>query len=221
MTGCHQPNIDRIANEGAIFTDYYGQQSCTAGRAAIHHWPEPDANGSPESRVAGRQGRPVWRRIRRSPTCSSHKAMQLDNSARTILATVTSFFRRFMASTSSSGNLYRFNAEDEQEDPDYPKNPAFLQRFGPRGVLKCIATSTETPGGDPRFGPWGKQKCEDTGPLTMKRMEDTVDDELLKASMDFIDRAHRDKKPFFVWFNPTRMHIWTRLQTKVAKQDRD
>jgi arylsulfatase A-like enzyme len=109
------------------------------------------------------------------------------------------------------GNLYHLNAEDEPENPDYPKSPAFLARFGPRGVLKCVATSTVTPGEDPRFGPWGKQKCEDTGPLTMKRME-TVDDELLKASVDFIDRAHRDQKPFFVWFNPTRMHIWTRLK---------
>ena len=77
--------------------------------------------------------------------------------------------------------------------------------------MKCVATATITPGEDPRFGPWGKQKCEDTGPLTQKRME-TVDDELLKASLDFIDRAHRDQKPFFVWFNPTRMHIWTRLK---------
>ena len=71
----------------------------------------------------------------------------------------------------------------------------------------------DTPGDDPRFGPWGKQKCEDTGPLTKKRME-TIDGEFLAASMDFIDRAHRDQKPFFVWFNPSRMHIWTRLKPK-------
>ena len=77
--------------------------------------------------------------------------------------------------------------------------------------MKCVATATDTPGDDPRFGPWGKQKCEDTGPLTKKRME-TIDEEFLKASFDFIDRANRDKKPFFVWFNPTRMHIWTRLK---------
>ena len=116
-----------------------------------------------------------------------------------------------MDSTSSSGIFITLNAEDEPENPDHPKNPAFVERFGPRGVLKCIATSDRILGEDPRFGPWGKQKCEDTGPLTMKRME-TVDDELLKASIDFIDRAHRDQKPFFVWFNPTRMHIWTRLK---------
>ena len=109
------------------------------------------------------------------------------------------------------GNLYHLNAEDEPEHPDYPKNPNFKAQFGPRGVLKCVATTTDTPGDDPRFGPWGKQKCEDTGPLTKKRME-TIDEEFLNASIDFIDRANRDKKPFFVWFNPSRMHIWTRLK---------
>jgi arylsulfatase A-like enzyme len=77
--------------------------------------------------------------------------------------------------------------------------------------MKCIATDTETPGDDPRFGPWGKQKCEDTGPLTKKRME-TADGEFLDASLNFIDRAHDAKKPFFVWFNSTRMHIFTHLK---------
>ena len=109
------------------------------------------------------------------------------------------------------GNLYHLNAEDEPEHPDYPKNPAFRAQFGPRGVLKCTATATDTPGDDPRFGPWGKQKCDDTGPLTKKRME-TIDEEFLAASLDFVDRANRDQKPFFLWFNPSRMHIWTRLK---------
>ncbi len=109
------------------------------------------------------------------------------------------------------GNLYHLNAEEEPENPDYPKNPEFKARFGPRGVMKCIATETETPGDDPRFGPWGKQKCEDTGPLTKKRME-TADEEFLGASLNFMDRAHDAKKPFFVWFNSTRMHIFTHLK---------
>jgi len=109
------------------------------------------------------------------------------------------------------GNLYHLNAEEEPENPDYPKSPNFKAQFGPRGVLKCVATATDTPGDDPRFGPWGKQKCEDTGPLTKKRME-TIDEEFLKATTDFIDGAVRDRKPFFVWFNPTRMHIWTHLK---------
>ena len=109
------------------------------------------------------------------------------------------------------GNLYHLNAEDEPEHPDYPKNTEFKLKFGPRGVLRCTATTTATPGEDPRFGAWGKQNCEDTGPLDKKRME-TADDEFLKATTDFIDKAHQDNKPFLAWFNPTRMHIWTRLK---------
>ena len=115
------------------------------------------------------------------------------------------------------GNLYHLNAEEEPENPDYPKSPNFKAQFGPRGVLKCVATATDTPGDDPRFGPWGKQKCEDTGPLTKKRME-TIDEEFLKATTEFIDGAVRDRKPFFVWFNSTRMHIWTHL--KPSSQDK-
>ena len=109
------------------------------------------------------------------------------------------------------GNLYHLNAEDEPEHPDYPKGTEFKVKFGPRGVFKCTATTVETPGEDPRFGKWGKQNCEDTGPLDKKRME-TVDQEFLDATLDFIDRANRDKKPFLAWFNPSRMHIWTRLK---------
>ena len=111
------------------------------------------------------------------------------------------------------GNLYHLNAEDEPEHPDYPKNIEFRERFGPRGVLRCTATLTDTPGEDPRFGTWGKQNCEDTGPLTKKRME-TVDDEFLGATKDFIEQAHQANKPFFAWFNPSRMHIWTHLKPK-------
>jgi arylsulfatase len=109
------------------------------------------------------------------------------------------------------GNLYHLNAEEEPENPDYPKDPAFKAKFGPRGVLKCVATTSDTSPPDPRFGKWGNQKCEDTGPLTKKRME-TVDEEVAKASLDFIDRANAAKKPFFVWANSTRMHIWTHLK---------
>jgi arylsulfatase len=90
------------------------------------------------------------------------------------------------------GNLYHLNAEDEPEHPDYPKGLEFKLRFGPRGVLRCTATITDTPGEDPRFGKWGKQSCADSGPLTKKRME-TADEEFLNATLDFIDRANRDR----------------------------
>jgi arylsulfatase A-like enzyme len=210
MMGYHTPNIDRIADEGAIFTDYYGQQSCTAGRAAFITGQSPMRTGLlkvglPGAKEGLSEKDPTLAELLKPQGYATGQFGKNHLGDRNeFLPTVHGFDEFF-------GNLYHLNAEDEPENPDYPKNPAFLQRFGPRGVLKCIATATETPGDDPRFGPWGKQKCEDTGPLTMKRME-TIDDELLKASLGFINRAHQDQKPFFVWFNPTRMHIWTRLK---------
>lgn len=99
------------------------------------------------------------------------------------------------------GSLYHLNAEDEPENPDYPRDPRFRDRFAPRGVLKAWANADDT------------QRIENTGPLTMKRME-TVDEEFLAASLDFIDRQHRVGKPFFAWFNSTRTHIWTRLKAE-------
>ncbi len=102
------------------------------------------------------------------------------------------------------------NAEEEPEDPDYPKNPAFKAKFGPRGVLECKANDEDDPTLDPRFGKVGKQTIKDTGPLTRKRME-TVEQDLMKRSLDFIDRSHQADKPFFLWHNLTRMHVFTRL----------
>jgi arylsulfatase len=111
------------------------------------------------------------------------------------------------------GNLYHLNAEEEPEDPQYPKMPEFKKRFGPRGALRCRATERDDPTVDPRFGRIGKQTIEDTGPITRKRME-TVEGEFLAASLDFIERAVKEKKPFFVWHNSTRMHVWTRLSPR-------
>ena len=210
MMGYHTPNIDSIANDGAIFTDYYGQQSCTAGRAAFITGQSPMRTGLLKVGLPGaKEGLSdkdptLAELLKPAGYATAQFGKNHLGDRNEFLPTVHGFDEFF-------GNLYHLNAEDEPENPDYPKNPAFKQRFGPRGVLKCIATSTETPGDDPRFGKWGKQKCEDTGPLTMKRME-TVDGEFLDATLDFIDRAHRDKKPFFVWFNSSRMHIWTRLK---------
>ena len=98
------------------------------------------------------------------------------------------------------GNLYHLNAEEEPEHPDYPKDPAFKAKFGPRGVLKCKATDRDDPTVDPRFGKVGKQTIEDTGPLTKKRME-TIDDETTDAAIDFIKRQAQADKPFFCWWN--------------------
>ncbi|MGA6974690.1 MAG: arylsulfatase [Candidatus Binatus sp.] len=210
MMGYRTPNIDRIAKEGAIFTDYYGQQSCTAGRAAFITGQSPMRTGLLKVGLPGaKEGLSD-----KDPTLADllkplgYVTGQFGKNhlgdRNEFLPTVHGFDEFF-------GNLYHLNAEDEPEHPDYPQNTEFKLRFGPRGVLRCTATTTETPGEDPRFGKWGKQSCTDTGPLTMKRMEN-VDEEFLGAAMDFIDRANKDKKPFFVWFNPSRMHIWTRLK---------
>jgi arylsulfatase len=116
------------------------------------------------------------------------------------------------------GNLYHLNAEDEPEQADYPRdNQMVKDLFSPRGVLKCVATEVDDPTEDPRFGRVGKQTIEDTGPLTRKRME-TVEDDLLAYSLDFIDRAHEADKPFLLWHNTTRMHVWTRLSERWSEK---
>ena len=213
MMGYRTPNIDRIASEGGIFTDYYAQQSCTAGRAAFITGQSPIRTGLlkvglPSAKEGLSDKDPTLAELLKPQgyvTGQFGKNHLGDRNE--FLPTVHGFDVFF-------GNLYHLNAEEEPENPDYPKAaeyPNFRANFGPRGVLKCVATATETPGEDPRFGAWGKQKCEDTGPLTTKRME-TADGEFLDASLDFIDHASKDKKPFFVWFNSTRMHIFTHLK---------
>jgi arylsulfatase len=210
MMGYHTPNIDRIAKEGALFTDYYGQLSCTAGRSAFITGQTPLRTGLTKVGIPGaKEGLSD-----KDPTLAQflkplgYATGQFGKNhlgdRNEFLPTVHGFDEFF-------GNLYHLQAEEEPENEDYPPDPAFLQRFGPRGVLKCMATDVDDPTEVPRFGRWGKQKCVDTGPLTSKRME-TVDEEFLNASLDFIDRAHKAGKPFFVWFCPTRMHIWTHLK---------
>jgi len=182
MMGYKTPNIDRIAHEGALFTDWYGQQSCTAGRAAFITGQSPIRTGLTKVGLPGAQEglqqkdptiaellKPLGYAI--GQFGKNHLGDRND-----YLPTVHGFDVFF-------GNLYHLNAEQEPEDPDYPKNPQFKERFGPRGVLRCVATPSVNPAPpDPRFGPWGKQTCEDTGPLTIKRME-TVDDELTRQGL--------------------------------------
>ncbi|MDP3242672.1 MAG: sulfatase-like hydrolase/transferase, partial [Reyranella sp.] len=210
MMGYRTPNIDRIAREGAIFTDYYGQQSCTAGRAAFITGQSPIRTGLLK---VGLPGAPEGL-SEKDPTIADllkGQGYMTGQFGKNHLGDRNEFLPTVHGFDEFFGNLYHLNAEEEPENVDYPKDPAFKAKFGPRGVLKCVATATETPGEDPRFGKWGKQKCEDTGPLTKKRME-TVDEEFLNASLDFMDRAKRDQKPFFAWVNSTRMHIWTHLK---------
>jgi arylsulfatase len=211
--GYRTPNIDRIANEGAIFTDYYGQQSCTAGRAAFITGQSPLRTGLLKVGLPGaKEGL-----SEKDPTLAELLKPQgyvTGQFGKNHLGDRNEFLPTVHGFDEFFGNLYHLNAEDEPEHPDYPKGTEFRLRFGPRGVLRCTATIAETPAEDARFGKWGKQSCTDTGALTKKRME-TIDEEFLNATLDFIDRANRDKKPFFAWFNSTRMHIWTRLKPEA------
>jgi len=194
MMGYRTPNIDRIAQEGAMFTDYYGQQSCTAGRAAFITGQTPFRTGLTKVGLPGAnlgiqpQDPTIAELLKPLGYMTGQFGKNHLGDRDEFLPTNHGFDEFF-------GNLYHLNAEEEPEYADYPKDPAFRQRYGPRGVLKSTADG----------------KIENTGPLTMKRME-TIDEEFLKATLDFIDRAHQADKPFFVWFNTTRMHIWTHLK---------
>jgi arylsulfatase A-like enzyme len=198
MMGYQTPNIDRIAKEGLSFTDYYGQQSCTAGRAAFLGGNVPVRTGMTKVGLPGaKQG---WQEsdvtiatVMKSlgySTGQFGKNHQGDLDEH--LPTNHGFDEFF-------GNLYHLNAEEEPENPDYPKNPEFRKKYGPRGVIHSWAQDD------------GTQKIEDTGPLTKKRME-TVDEETLAAAKDFIKKANEEGKPFFVWWNGTRMHFRTHVK---------
>ena len=204
MMGYMTPNIDRIAKEGVAFTDYYGQQSCTAGRAAFINGSVPVRTGMTKVGLPG--AREGWQKtdvtmatVMKSlgyATGQFGKNHQGDRDEH--LPTMHGFDEFF-------GNLYHLNAEEEPENRDYPADlklangKTFREQFGPRGVIHSWADGK------------GGQKIEDTGPLTRKRME-TVDEESLAAAKDFIQRQHKDSKPFFVWWNATRMHFRTHVK---------
>jgi len=210
IMGYRTPNIDRIAKEGAMFTDWYGQQSCTAGRAAFITGQSPIRTGLtkvglPGSDIGLGPDDPSIGDVMKSlgyATGQFGKNHLGDRNEH--LPTVHGFDEFF-------GNLYHLNAEEEPENEDYPKDPKFKARFGPRGVLKCKATDKDDATVDPSYGRVGKQVIENTGALGKKRME-TVDEEFLSAAKDFIERQHRAGKPWFCYFNSTRMHVFTHLK---------
>jgi arylsulfatase A-like enzyme len=213
MMGYHTPNIDRIAKEGALFTDYYGQQSCTAGRAAFITGQSPIRTGLTK---VGLPGSPLGLQ-KQDPTIAQLLQplgyMTFQN-GKNHLGDRNEFLPTVHGFDEFYGNLYHLNAEEEPENFDYPQGPNFAAKFGPRGVLKCKATASEnSAAADARFGAWGKQSCEDTGPLTIKRME-TADNEFLAATLEDMDKSVKAGKPFFIWHNTTRMHIWTHLSPK-------
>ena len=194
IMGYKTPNIDSIANDGILFTDSYGDQSCTAGRAGFITGQHPIRTGMTKVGLPGAdEGISV-----KDPTIAkllkAHGYMTGQFGKNHLgdkdehLPTNHGFDEFF-------GNLYHLNAEEEPEHPNYPKDPEFKKRFGPRGAIHSFADG----------------KITDTGPVTKKRME-TIDEEFLGAALKFIDKAHTAEKPFFVWFNSTRMHVWTRLK---------
>ncbi len=212
MMGGSTPNIDRLAKEGALFTDYYAQQSCTAGRAAFITGQIPFRVGLLKVGLPGaKQGLqdkdPTIAELLKPMGYATAQIGKNHLGDRNEYLPTRHGFDEFF------GNLYHLNAEEEPEDPDYPKGADFKAKFGPRGVLECKATTVDDPTEDPRFGRMGKQKCTDTGPLTKKRME-TVDEDLVARSVDFMDRSAKSGKPFFLWHNATRMHVWTHLSPK-------
>ena len=198
MMGYRTPHIDRLAREGVAFTDYYGQQSCTAGRAAFIGGTVPIRSGMTKVGLPGAaQG---WQKTdvtmatilkgQGYATGQFGKNHQGDRDEH--LPTMHGFDEFF-------GNLYHLNAEEEPENRDYPKDPEFRRKFGPRGVLKCKADGK------------GGQAIENTGPLTKKRME-TIDEETLASAKDFITRQSKAGTPFFCWWNGTRMHFRTHVK---------
>lgn len=210
LMGYDTPNIDRIAKEGLRFLHYYGEQSCTAGRAAFltgQHGIRTGLTkvGFPGAPMGMSQLDPSIGGLMKSLGYSTGQFGKNHVGDRNpSLPTVNGFDEFF-------GNLYHLNAEEEPELPDYPKDPAYARKFGPRGVLKCTATDVDDPTVDARFGKVGKQKIVDTGALTKKRME-TIDDETSNAAIDYMKRQTKQGKPFFCWFNSTRMHLRTHVR---------
>ncbi len=200
VMGYRTPNIDRIVREGAMFTDWYGQQSCTAGRAAFITGQTPFRTGNLKVGLPGakeglqKEDVTIAELLKAQGYVTGQFGKNHLGDRDEHLPTVHGFDEFF-------GSLYHLNAEDEPEHPDYFKDPALIKKYATRGVIHAWAN------------PDGTQRIESTGPLTKKRME-TVDEEFTKGAIDFMQRAKKADKPFFVWWNSTRMHIWTRLKAE-------
>lgn len=200
MMGYQTPNIDRIAKEGVSFTDYYGQQSCTAGRAAFLSGSVPVRSGMTKVGLPG--AKEGWQKtdvtfatVLKSLGYATGQFGKNHQGDRDEHLPTMHGFDEFL------GNLYHLNAEEEPENEDYPKDPEFRKKFGPRGVIHSWANAD------------GTQRIVDTGPLTKKRME-TVDEETLAAAKDFIQRQQKDGKPWCTWWNGTRMHFRTHVKAE-------
>ena len=216
VMGFKTPNIDRVAKEGVIFTDFYAEQSCTAGRSSFITGQCGLRTGNTKvgmpGAAQGLQDRDVT--IAQLLKAQGYATGQFGKNhlgdRNEHLPTVHGFDEFY-------GALYHLNASEEPEHVDYPKDPAFLAKFGPRGVLDCKASDTDDATVDPRFGKVGKQTIKDTGALTKKRME-TVDDDFADRAVDFLKRQNAAGKPAFVWVTLTHMHVRTHTKPESIGQ---
>jgi arylsulfatase len=216
LMGFKTPNIDRIAKEGMMFTDFYAEQSCTAGRSSFITGQYGLRTGLTKVGLPGatlglqKEDPTIAELLKPLGYATGQFGKNHLGDRNEFLPTVHGFDEFY-------GNLYHLNAEEEPELPDYPKDPAFHERYGPRGVMDCKASTTDDPTVDPRFGRVGKQIIKDTGPLTKARMV-TIDDDIANRAVDFIKRQHDANKPIFVWVNFTHMHFRTHTKPESIGQ---
>ena len=212
VMGYKTPNIDRLANEGVMFTDYYAEQSCTAGRSSFITGQSGLRTGLTKVGLPGatlglqKEDPTIAELLKPLGYATGQFGKNHLGDRNEFLPTVHGFDEFY-------GNLYHLNAEEEPELPDYPKDPSFRAKYGPRGVMDCKASDKDDETVDPRFGKVGKQVCKDTGPLNKARMV-TIDDDIAARAVDFIERQNKAGKPAFVWVNFTHMHF--RTHTKPA-----
>jgi arylsulfatase A-like enzyme len=225
VTGAPTPNIDRIANEGVLFTDHYAQPSCTAGRAAFITGQYPIRSGmttvgQPGDTLGLQKESPCIAEVLKAEGyATGHFGKNHLGDRNEHLPTAHGFDEFF-------GNLYHLNTQEEAEQRDYQNfGVAFSgnleeyeQQYGTRGVLHSFATDEEDPTVDARFGPVGKQKITDTGPLTQERMKNFDADEVIPKALDFMKRTQEADKPFFVWISTSRMHLYTRIGEEWLKK---
>ncbi|GAB3766433.1 arylsulfatase [Ramlibacter monticola] len=216
LMGYRTPNIDRIAREGMMFTDSYGEQSCTAGRSSFITGQSVYRTGLSKVGIPG------------APKGMSEKIVTIAALLKAQGYATGQFGKNHLGDRNEHlptnhgfdefyGNLYHLNAEEEPEQADYPQAAGFKAQFGPRGVMRSWATDKDDAAEQPRWGRVGKQKIEDTGPLTRERML-TCDDDFAAAAQDFIRRQEKAGKPWFVWLNTTHMHFVTHTKTSSLGQ---
>jgi arylsulfatase A-like enzyme len=216
LMGYQTPNIDRLAKEGMMFTDIYAEQSCTAGRSSFITGQSGLRTGMTKVGLPGaatglqKEDPTIATLLKAQGYATGQFGKNHLGDRNEFLPTVHGFDEFY-------GNLYHLNAEEEPELPDYPKDPAFRAKFGPRGVMDCKASDKDDPTVDPRFGKVGKQVCKDTGPLDKKRMV-TIDDDIAARAVDFIQRQNKAGKPAFVWVNFTHMHFRTHTKPESIGQ---